>query len=304
MLAVDAHRSFGQVAAKTAMQHAIEMAAETGLALVALRDSHHVGRIGHWAEQCAHAGFASLHFVNVVHSPPVVAPFGGREARLHTNPIAIGVPRSDAPPLILDFATSRVAQGKMRIAMARGVQVPEGYLIDSTGQPTTDPAAAYGTDTRPAGSLLPFGTYKGFGLGLMCDLLAGAIGGGRALHPDTTKDGIYVNNMLSFVFDVNRLSDPLARNREISAVIDYVLSCAQSDDGPVRMPGAASRKQKKLRTSRGIPIDIATWRMLDEIFVRYRVDRRLLRGFSNNQTLPESSGHPSMISTRSTSSGS
>ncbi len=271
LLVADAGRSFGQAAAREAIAAAVEATRESGLALLALRDSHHVGRIGHWAEQCAEAGFASLHLVNVVHSPPVVAPWGGAEPRLHTNPFCIGVPRADAPPLILDFATSRVAQGKFRIAVARGTEVPEGYLIDHLGQPTRDPTAAYGSETTPMGALLPFGEHKGFGLGLLCDLLAGAACGARSIHEETVVDGIYVNNMLSIVFDMDRFGAPDRRNREIDALIAYVRSSAASAEGPVRLPGEGGRARREARLEQGIPVDRATWSLLVEQFDRYGV---------------------------------
>jgi len=271
LLAADAGRAFGQVAAKQAIGAAIAAAQETGLALLALRDSHHVGRIGHWAEQCAAAGLASIHFVNVVHSPPVVAPWGGAAARLHTNPFCIGVPRGTEPPLILDFATSRAAQGKFRILLARGEPAPEGYLIDSEGRPTTDPVAAYGSDDIPAGALLPFGEHKGFGLGLMCEILAGAVGGGRSISPETMVDGIYVNNMLSICFDMDRLSAPDRRDHDIDALVAYVRGCAATADGPVRLPGEGGRARRSARLADGIPVDRTTWALLSEHFDRYGV---------------------------------
>lgn len=271
LLAADAGRAFGQVAAKQAIAAAIEAARETGLALLALRDSHHVGRIGHWAEQCAAAGLASIHFVNVVHAPPVVAPWGGAAPRIHTNPFCIGVPRGSEPPLILDFATSRAAQGKFRILLARGEPAPEGYLIDSEGRPTTDPVAVYGSDTVPAGALLPFGEHKGFGLGLMCEILAGAVGGGRSISPKTMVEGIYVNNMLSICFDMDRLSQPGRRDGDIDALLAYVRDCAASADGPVRLPGEGGRARQAARLAEGVPIDRTTWTALSELFERYRV---------------------------------
>ena len=271
ILIADAFRSFGQVAAERTIERAIAAARQTGIVIVALRESHHVGRIGHYAEGCANAGLASVHFVNVIGAPPVVAPWGGSEARLHTNPIAIGFPREGAPPMVLDFATSRVAQGKMRIAMARGLRVPEGYLIDHEGRPSRDPAVAYGTADTPMGALLPFGTYKGFGLALMCELLAGALGGGRTLNPDTAAQGVYLNNMLSIVFDPARLDEAGSRDGEIDSLVAHVLGASPSEDGPVRLPGDRSLRCLAHRSAHGIPVDRETWDGLAAIFTRYRV---------------------------------
>ena len=271
LLVADAGRAFGQAAAQEAIAAAVAAAKETGLALLALRDSHHVGRIGHWAEQCAAAGVASIHFVNVVHAPPVVAPWGGTEPRLHTNPFCIGVPRAEEPPLILDFATSRAAQGKFRVLIARGEAAPAGYLLDHEGRPTTDPNAAYGDGAFPMGALLPFGEHKGFGLGLLCDVLAGAVGGGRSIHAETVTDGVYVNNMLSICFDPDRLNGAEARDGEIDKLIAYVQGCVASAEGPVMLPGERGRARMAAREAAGVPIDRATWAALDEQFRRYGV---------------------------------
>src|SRR4051794_22954969 len=114
LLALDGHAGFGQVMGFEAMEHGIERAARHGVAVVGLANSHHIGRIGHWAEQCIRAGYVSIHFVNVI-SEPVVAPFGGRDARFVTNPFCVGVPRPGEEPILLDFATSRIAMGKVRV---------------------------------------------------------------------------------------------------------------------------------------------------------------------------------------------
>ncbi len=262
LITLDAHRGFGQSTAVEAMDVGIARAREFGSVILGLRNSHHVGRIGHWAEQCADAGLVSLHLVNVIHAAPVVAPFAGADARLHTNPIAIGVPRAGDAPLILDFATSRVAQGKMRIAMNRGLTVPEGYLIDADGRPSTDPSVVY---QSPLGALLPFGDHKGSGLGLMCDILAGALTGGGSLHPETQTDDIYVNNMLSVIIDPERLGGAASWQRDLLAGLAYFTASPQRQPGqPVLLPGEPERRTRRRREAEGIPIDATTWRLVNE----------------------------------------
>lgn len=258
MIAVDAGRMLGQVVARQAMCAGIDEARQAGLALVALRDSHHIGRIGEWAEQCAEAGLASLHFVNVIEGPPVVAPWGGSQARLHTNPIAVGIPRAGQEPIILDFATSRSAQGKMRVVMARGDEAPEGYLIDAAGAPSRDPSVVYGGD----GAILPFGEHKGFGLALICDLLCGAVAGGRSLHDGTIAEGVYLNNMVSFIFDMDCLSPEATRSAEMETALAYVRAARASTEGPVRLPGDGGRAEAERRRTHGIPVDAETWSLL------------------------------------------
>ncbi len=150
-----------------------------GVALSALRNSAHLGRLGDWAEMAAAAGMASLHFVNATGIPLRVVPHGGRDGRGTTNPLAIGIPVMDGAPVVLDFATSAIAEGKVRLARNKGVEVPPDCLLDADGRPTTDPNQLY---TDPPGTLLPFGGgvsgHKGGALWLMVDLFAGAFTGG------------------------------------------------------------------------------------------------------------------------------
>ena len=157
---LDGDRAFGQVAAHEAMALGIEKAHQHGIAAVALHNSHHIGRIGYWAEQCAAAGFVSIHFVSVV-GIPMVAPFHGRDSRFGTNPFCVVFPRKDDFPLLLDYATSAIAFGKTRVAWHKGVPVPPGCLIDVNGVPTTNPAVM---QESPLGSLLTFAEHKGYAL--------------------------------------------------------------------------------------------------------------------------------------------
>lgn len=200
MLICDAARGAGQAMAHDAMQLGINRAAETGSAVVSLRNSHHIGRIGHWAEQCAEAGMVSIHFVNVV-AGAFVAPFGGTRARLGTNPFAAAFPRHGAAPVVVDFATSKLAAGKVRVAHNKGVELPAGALLDNEGRPTTDPARLYDT---PPGSLTTFGEHKGFGMMLACELLGAALVGAPTQH-EAGSDGSVINSMFSVIVAPEKL---------------------------------------------------------------------------------------------------
>ena len=159
MLVYDGQRGYGQVVARNATNIAIDTAREQGVAVLALRNSYHVGRIGAYGEQCAAKGMVSVHFVNATGHQPRVAPFGGRDARLPTNPFCVAIPASDRHrSVVLDMATSRIAQGKVRVARNSGLQVPEGCLLDSKGEPTTEPAVMFDS---PPGALLPVRRTQG-----------------------------------------------------------------------------------------------------------------------------------------------
>ena len=200
VIVIDGGAGYGQVVAKEAMDIGIDRAKKHGVCVVGLTNAHHIGRIGHWAEQCARAGMVSTHWVNVHGHKSLVAPFGGAEPRFTTNPYCTAVPRKGKEPIVLDFATSQVAMGKVRVANNKKVQMEPGLLIDAAGKPTTDPGVMY---NPPYGAILPFGLHKGGGLAVICDLLAGALTGGRTHSPRTIKkDGTdIINNMLSIIID-------------------------------------------------------------------------------------------------------
>ncbi|WP_043358816.1 malate/lactate/ureidoglycolate dehydrogenase [Belnapia sp. F-4-1] len=262
IIVADGGMGFGQVVGRQAMELAIASARDTGLGLLALRNVHHLGRIGAYGDQAVAAGMLSIHFVNAVSGPPVVAPFGGIEARFGTNPICIAVPpvAPVAPggyPLILDFATSALAIGKVRVAHATGSPVPEGSLVDHAGRPTTDPGVMYGEG--PRGALLPFGLHKGSGLALMCEILAGALTGGGTNQPATAKDRGIVNGMLALVLDPARFGDIEAFRAETAAMVAHVKAASPPGGPPVLVAGEKERITKAERQRGGIPVPDATW---------------------------------------------
>jgi uncharacterized oxidoreductase len=241
----------------------VERARRHGVALIALRRAHHLGRIGAWAEQCAAAGCVSMHYVNVIGHRPYVAPFGGRDGRLATNPICIGLPATEWPPIILDMATSKVAFGKLKVARNKGQPAPDGALIDAAGSPTTDPAVMFG---QPIGALLPFGEHKGYGLALMCELLAGALVGGGTNGPKTQTSDTITNSMLSIVIDPAAVTDSAAMRAEVDALAAWVKGsppCAGVDE--VLVPGEPERRTRAERMARGIPLDRTTWQQLLDV---------------------------------------
>ncbi len=264
LLALDGQRGYGQVVGEQAMTLAIERAQELGSCIMALGNSHHLGRIGHYAEMAVAQGLVSLHFVNVL-SRPVVAPWGGADGRLGTNPVCIGVPIKDQPPFVLDFATSRVAQGKMRVAHNEGRQVAPGYLMDAQGQPTTDPGVvvvpqSQGQGPGLFGALMPFGEHKGSGLAVACELLGGALTGGGTWHRPASSARTVLNGMLSILIDPARLGTQNSFEQEALAFVEWVRQSPDAvDSDGLQLAGDPERAARLLRQRDGIVLDDTTW---------------------------------------------
>jgi uncharacterized oxidoreductase len=273
MLALDGQRGYGQVVGEQAMQMAIARAKAHGSCIMSLAQAHHLGRIGHFAEMAAAQGLVSLHFVNVL-SRAVVAPWGGADGRFGTNPCCIGIPLAGRPDragsapadahFILDFATSRVAQGKMRVAYNKGEQVPEGYLIDEHGRPSTDP----GVVVRPLnqgllGALMTFGEYKGYGMAVACELLGGALTGGGTWHQEADDRRAVLNSMLTILINPAALGSQQALAQEAQAFADWLRASPPAPGSPgVQLAGEPERTARARRAREGIWLDQATW---DEI---------------------------------------
>lgn len=256
MLRLDGNAGFGQVIGREAMALGIARARASGSCIVALGNSHHLGRIGAWAEQAAAAGLVSLHFVNVI-SRAIVAPHGGADARFGTNPFCVGVPLSGREPVILDFATSMIAQGKTRVAHNKGEQVAPDCLIDDHGRPTQDPRY---TVVPPFGALLTFGAHKGFGLALMCELLGGALAAGMTQRTDDASKRRVLNGMFSVLLDPAALADRAVFEHEAQAFLEWVkVSPPREGFPPVQVAGEPERASRARRTAEGVPVDATTW---------------------------------------------
>ena len=250
----DANLGFGQLAAEITTKEGVAKAREFGVSAIGLRNVSHVGRVGDWAELAAEQGVISFHFVN---SPakPGVSPFGGIERRMATNPICIGYPVAGCDSLIVDMTTSSVAEGKLRVASAAGRSIPEGWVLDKEGNPTTNP-----DDYYQGGAMLTMGGHKGYGLSLAIDLLAGAFTGGKTVSPDETVNR---NNMLSIFMD-SRACDLQDQASEIaSSYLSWVKNCAARDPSqPVLIPGEPEAREKRRRTQFGIDVPDGVWRQV------------------------------------------
>ncbi len=261
LLTLDGQRGYGQVVGEQAMHMGIERARRHGSCIMTLAHAHHLGRIGHFAEMAVAQGLVSMHFVNVL-SRPVVAPWGGADGRFGTNPCCIGVPLKDREPFILDFATSRVAQGKMRVAHNKGVQVAPGTLIDEHGRPTTDPGVVVVPQSNGLfGALMTFGEHKGYGMAVACELLGGALTGSGTWHkPTDVSVRAVINGMLTILIDPARLGTQASFEQEALGFVDWLQS---GPVGPgfdaVQIAGQPERAARARRRVEGVTVDAQTW---------------------------------------------
>lgn len=280
LLALDGGKGYGQVIGREAMEMTIERARRHGSCVMALGNSHHLGRIGHWAEMAVAAGFVSLHFVNVI-SHARVAPHGGRDARFGTNPCCIGIPLPGEPPFVLDYATSAVAQGKLRVAHNKGEKVPPGRLIDAEGRPTDDPRYAV---IPPFGAMLAFGEHKGYGMAIACELLGGALTGGGTWHYEESGKQRVMNGMLAIVIDPQRLGTAAAFEREARLFLDWL---RKSRPAPgfdrVRIAGEPERELRAQRARDGIPVDETTWQEIQRAADKVKLARGRLEALARGE---------------------
>jgi len=265
LVLLDGHYGMGQTVGPQAVQIGIDRALEHGSAIVALRKAGHLGRIGAFAEQAAAAGLVSMHIVNVA-SSQLVAPFGSRDRRMGTNPYSFGVPRPDGPPVIHDFATSIVAEGKAMVALHGGPALPDDALVGPDGI-TGDPAVLYdiqpGKSPNPSGgpgALRAMGEHKGSGLSVMCELLAGALTGTGTAGPGRIR---FANGMLSVYIDPGRIDPDDGFASGVTDYIDWFLDAAPIDtDEPVRLPGDKERERRAEREANGLELPADLWRSL------------------------------------------
>jgi len=296
MLAADANYGFGQVQCRRLIERLLPKAQAQGIACGTLMCCGHVGRLGEWVEYVARRGLAALMTVNDNGILRCVAPPGGTEPRISTNPLAIGAPTHvesfqdsqphvdeslrdsqsrlgetrprEGEPLVLDISTSVVANGKVRVAHLAGKPCPEGWLLDADGNPTTDPATRF---ADPPGTILPLGAgptsdhfaYKGFGLGLLLDVLVGGLSGGFC--PPAEPDAKASNNVLLVMWDPASFAGREHFLSQATNLIGYVRSTRRREGvDAIRLPGDTSSATRRTRAD-GIPLDRGAWRALERL---------------------------------------
>ena len=269
LLLLDGCKGYGQAIGFEATRMAIARAKQHGSAIVALGNSHHLGRIGHWAEMAIAEGLISLHFVNV-QSFTRVAAFAGAERRFGTNPVCIGIPLPGEPPFLLDMATSAVAQGKLRVAHNKGVKIPHGWLIYDQGNPTDDPR--WGV-LSPLGAMLTFGEHKGYGLAVACELLGGALTGGGVTDHDNKTQRRVLNGMLSILIDPQRLGTVDSFAKDARSFLAWLRASRPAPGRDrVRIAGEPEREKRAQREREGIEVDQETWKEMRDAAAKLRLD--------------------------------
>lgn len=263
---LDGDWGWGQVVAREAMEIAIAKASRAGAATISVRQCNHIGRIGDYSLMAAQKGMAAIIFVNTHGGGKLVAPWGGRERRLSANPISMAVPGPSGHPIVVDISTCAIAGGKVKIAYNSKKSVPPGCIVDAEGRPSTNPGDFFGP---PEGALLPFGGHKGFALGLISDILAGAVSGAGCSRPTAKRIG---NSFLATVLDIGKFRDHSAFDQDVEQLAEYVKSSKLADGfTEILIPGEPERRERERREKNGIPVDDETWRQITQTAGRYSV---------------------------------
>jgi len=264
---VDGQRGFGHLAALTVVDTLVAALERLPVAVVGLTNSSHLGRLASVALPVARAGYVVLGCVNCLGAGPHVAPPGGSEGRLCTNPIVVGIP-SDAPgPLVLDISTSTVAEGKLREAFLRGSSIPAGWLVDAEGRPELNPATFYDSgQSRFLTSLgAPLAGHKGFGLALAVEVLAGVLTGAGFARPDPPPSGNagFFLGLVPELFGLSR-DAVLESLKELIAHLQETPRAAGVDE--IRIPGLRHRSDTRNRTeNRPIHVPDRLWAELTDL---------------------------------------
>ena len=259
---LEANRGFGQAVMMKAVAIAREKATAVGMAAVAVRHATHIGRVGVYAERLARDGLVALLFVNASGIPAYrMAPWGGTEARLATDPMAQGIP-TRSEPVVIDMTTTVVAEGKVRVKHNSNQPAPDGWLLDPDGQPTSDAGVIY---REPRGSIMPLGGttagHKGYGLNVAIELLGGALTGSGCVQ---TQEAL-TNGVLLIALDIGQLCDLDEFYTESERFIAHVRSSPPQDGvEAVLLPGEIEHRTRQARQAAGIEVDEGTWQQVAE----------------------------------------
>ena len=270
MLAViDGKFGFGQTVGEQTVDIGITKALKNGVAITALQNAGHLGRIGDWAERAAAQGLVSIHMVNVRGSL-IVAPFGGIDRRMSTSPFCAGIPMNDGKdPIILDMATSVVAEGKALVALKGGKPLPDDAIVTEDGEVTGDPRPLYGDvpqgdfpdPNNGPGALRAFGNHKGSGLNFLMEMMAGALTGSGCAGALNEPKRRFCNGMFSLYLSPEAFGH--SDDSFVSEVRSYVAFMKSSrptePGGEVLIPGEKEKQVMAERLVSGLPLAPEAW---------------------------------------------
>jgi len=277
---VDANWGFGQVACSEAVELVVGKAERNMVSVVGMLRCNHIGRLGAYSEMIAERGMIGSICAN---SDPSVAPYGGMKSMLGTNPISLGFPAGTEKPIIVDFATSASAEGKIRVALQKGEKIPEGWILDKNGKPTTDPADLYEAPLPPVqvkvvGAQLPMAGHKGFGLALAVDVLGGALTGTGCSH-DIHVPNEWANGVLIQALNIEAFSSMEEYERRVDKLITDIKSSPRTSGvDEIQMPGEPEFRMREERAKSGIPVSDVTWNAILGVAKKYGVDVDKLMG--------------------------
>jgi hydroxycarboxylate dehydrogenase B len=255
----DAHWGFGAAAMSRALAEAMDKARDLGMHAFGIHNCNHIGRLGHYSDIAARAGFVPIMTVNSTGSGAAVAPFGGKQGKLGTNPLSVAFPTA-GDPMLMDMTSSIVAEGKIRVRRNSGESLPEGWILDRHGVPSTEPADFYGP---PRGAILPFGgpvAHKGYALSMMAELLSGTLtGAGNVME----REGHIGNGVFCLLMHVGAFRAEEDFRDAASRLGAYVKDCDPADGvDEVLLPGEPEHRTRQARSASGIVVDETTWAAL------------------------------------------
>jgi len=269
---VDGHWGFGQVICRRAMQLAIRKAERNGVSAVGIVNCNHIGRLSEYSTMALEHGMVCFIAVN---ADPGVAPYGGKRAILSTSPMSYAIPAGEEGPIVVDFATSAVAEGKVRAALSKGQRIPEGWIVNSAGRSSTDPAELYEPPLPPkqiklSGALLPAGGHKGYSLALVVEALAGALTGNGC--DGEVKSG-FANGVFIFVVKIENFTPLDSFKSHIDRMIRAVKSSPRAEGfTEILIPGEPERREETKRSKAGIPIPESSWESILNTCKEYGLD--------------------------------
>lgn len=262
----------GQVVGVKAMDLAIEKAEDTGCGIVSVFNTNHAGSLAYYSLRAVQHNMIGITMCNV---SPCVAPTGGKDARIGTNPICFAIPTGKKFPIVLDMAITNASVGKIRVALDKGEKIPEGWALDKDGRPTTDPDAAL------KGVIQPIGGPKGYGLGLIVDILSGILSGanyGRKItHPFFDMNHTPNIGMFFLAINIESFAPFGAFIKRIDQFIDDIKTCPTIEAiSEILVPGEPEFRSMQKGHKKGIPIEKSSWQQLESLACELNINLKAI----------------------------